>query len=184
MASFLDAEGREWFVNLRVRDVRAVNEKLGILLTEITLDDELYMRMRKDYALVSDILWLLVEKQAKQQKVARSDNEGKGFEDMLCGEGMEKACAALEDALADFLRPQEAELLKAMQEAMTEELGQMPNRIAERRDTLLQEFLIVYAEARKTGKDEMSSMRDAMEVMENRHLDSVPIASYGDSRAS
>ena len=116
MRSFKDNKGRTWEISLNVLQMKRIRARLGVdLVNVITLDKDgavkvdLVDRIANDPCLLVDILWVLVEDQAKKAGV--SDAE---FGEALAGE----ATKAFLDELVDFFpAPRRLFLKKAVEVA-------------------------------------------------------------------
>ena len=104
MRNFTDNRGRSWQIALSVYEMKRIRAILGIdLVNVITLDRDgnvkvdLVDRIANDPCLLVDILWVLVEAQAKEDGV--SDIE---FGSSLAGDAIENATKAFLDELVDF----------------------------------------------------------------------------------
>lgn len=104
MKSFKDNEGRSWEIALNVYEMKRIRALLGIdLVNVITLDKDggvrvdLIDRIANDPCLLVDILWVLVEDQAKEEGVTDVD-----FGCSLAGKAIEEATHAFLDELVDF----------------------------------------------------------------------------------
>ena len=104
MQIFKDREGREWQVVLNVFQMKRVRAALGIdLVNVIELDREgnvkveLIDRIANDPCLLVDILWVLVQDQARTLNV--TDEQ---FGTALAGDAIENATKAFLDELVDF----------------------------------------------------------------------------------
>jgi len=104
MRIFKDKNGQEWQVVLNVRQMKRVRAALGVdLVNVITLDKDgavkvdLVDRIANDPCLLVDILWVLVEEQAKA--IGKTDEQ---FGEALAGEAIEDATRAFLDELVDF----------------------------------------------------------------------------------
>ena len=104
MQIFKDRDGREWQVVLNVFQMKRVRAALGVdLINVIELDKDGQVRVdmidkiANDPCLLVDILWVLVEEQAKAINV--TDEQ---FGAALAGESIENASKAFLDELVDF----------------------------------------------------------------------------------
>ena len=104
MHVFKDNKGRSWEVVLDVRQVRRVRAALGIdLANVIALDKDgavdvgVVDRIANDPCLLADVLWVLVEGQAKEDGVT-----DEAFGASLAGDSIEEAARAFLDELVDF----------------------------------------------------------------------------------
>ena len=104
MRIFKDRNGQDWQIVLNVHQMKRIRAALGIdLVNVITLDKEgvvkvdMIDRIANDPCLLVDILWVLVEEQAKAINV--TDEQ---FGAALAGESIENATKAFLDELVDF----------------------------------------------------------------------------------
>ena len=104
MQNFKDRDGREWQVVLNVFQMKRVRAALGVdLINVIELDKDgqvrvdMIDRIANDPCLLVDILWVLVEAEAKEQGVSDVD-----FGSSLAGAAIEEATKAFLDELVDF----------------------------------------------------------------------------------
>lgn len=95
MASFKDTEGREWLVTLNTAQVKRVKQRLGINLADPQESDVLHKLA--DAITLVDVLYVLVEKQAKERSVS-----DESFGEALGGDTLESASTAILEALCDF----------------------------------------------------------------------------------
>ena len=104
MHVFKDSKGRSWEVVLDVRQVRRVRAALGIDLANVialskdgSVDVGVVDRIANDPCLLADVLWVLVEGQAKEDGVT-----DEAFGASLAGDSIEEAARAFLDELVDF----------------------------------------------------------------------------------
>ena len=104
MRSFKDNRDRTWTIALNVWEVKRIRSILGIdLANVITLDRDgkvqvdLIDRIANDPCLLVDILWVLVQDQARTLNV--TDEQ---FGTALAGDAIESATKAFLDELVDF----------------------------------------------------------------------------------
>lgn len=104
MRSFKDNQGRSWQIALNVYEMKRIRAILGVdLVNVITLDKagdikvDLVDRIANDPCLLVDILWVIVEDQAKEEGVSDVD-----FGSSLAGESITGATEAFLDELVDF----------------------------------------------------------------------------------
>ena len=114
MRTFKDNAGRTWSVTLNVLQMKRIRAHLGIdLVNVITLDAggkgkvDLVDRIANDPCLLVDILWVLVEEQAKAINV--TDEQ---FGAALAGESIENATRAFLDALGELCRDEFGTILE------------------------------------------------------------------------
>ena len=104
MKVFKDSNGQDWQIILNVLQMKRVRAALGIdLVNVITLDKDgavkvdLIDRIANDPCLLVDILWVIVEGQARA--IGVTDEQ---FGSALVGDAIERATAAFLDELVDF----------------------------------------------------------------------------------
>ena len=104
MKVFKDSNGQDWQIILNVLQMKRVRAALGIdLVNVITLDKDgavkvdLIDRIANDPCLLVDILWVIVQDQAKS--IGVTDEQ---FGSALVGDAIERATAAFLDELVDF----------------------------------------------------------------------------------
>ena len=104
MKVFKDTNGQDWQIILNVLQMKRVRAALGIdLVNVITLDKDgavkvdLIDRIANDPCLLVDILWVIVQDQAKS--IGVTDEQ---FGTALVGDAIERATAAFLDELVDF----------------------------------------------------------------------------------
>jgi hypothetical protein len=100
MASFKDADGREWTLRLTVGLIDDARDQLGIDLWKVTSDaaaavEPLYADVRK----LVGLLWLLAERQAERAGVTPE-----GFGRAMDAAALDAAVDALFEALSCFFR--------------------------------------------------------------------------------
>lgn len=104
MRSFTDNKNRRWEIELNVYQMKRVRSLLGVdLVNVITLGEDgkvkvdLIDRIANDPCLLVDILYVLVESEAKKENISDVD-----FGSSLAGEAIEMATKAFLDELVDF----------------------------------------------------------------------------------
>ena len=104
MKTFTDSKGRNWEVELNIRQMKRVRDTLGIDLVNVistgkdgTVSTDMLERVESDPILLVDILWVLCEGQAKPAGVTDDD-----FGSSLAGDSIEDATRAFLDELVDF----------------------------------------------------------------------------------
>jgi len=96
--TFTDNEGRDWILRVNPFTLGEIEERLGVSFSAAPEDQEgPAIRIATDYLFCFRVIWVLVEKQAKERGLGSED-----LGDALVGEVMGKAQAALCQALADF----------------------------------------------------------------------------------
>ena len=104
MRNFKDNRGRSWQIALNVYEMKRVRAILGVDLVNVIalgkdgkVQVDLIDRIANDPCLLVDILWVLVEAEAKEQGVSDVD-----FGSSLAGAAIEEATKAFLDELVDF----------------------------------------------------------------------------------
>lgn len=119
---FKDEKGREWDLTITVATVRRVQNACGVNLLD-AVAGELVSRLAGDIMLLADVLWAIVEPQAKAAGVDDLD-----FGEGLLGDALDHATGAFMEGLRGFFaRPGQRKLIgdvidkinQAMSEAET-----------------------------------------------------------------
>ena len=104
MQIFKDRDGREWQIVLNVFQMKRVRAALGLDLVNVielekdgTVKVDMIDKIANDPCLLVDILWVLVQEQAKVLNV--TDEQ---FGTALAGDAIENATKAFLDELVDF----------------------------------------------------------------------------------
>jgi hypothetical protein len=105
MATFKDSKGRDWVLDLDLPAFRRVRSRTGFELGKDSKLGELF----DDWVLLGDVLFALVEDQAKSAGIDSED-----FGRSLKGDGIENAAAAFIEAYLDFYPSRRAAALRAM----------------------------------------------------------------------
>ncbi len=119
MATFKDAEGRLWEVDLNVAVLKRVRSILDVDLTRLLEEDEaeatLLERLCTDPVLLVDVLYVVCREQAKAEGV--SDEQ---FGCAMASDVISDAADALMDAIVVFTPdPRQRARLKRVREALT-----------------------------------------------------------------
>ena len=102
MAKFTDNSGQEWQVIVDTWTLRAVKNNAGVLLTSLLEENAtLYAQLYSDPILLADIVWPLIEDQAKERNVTMRD-----FGADFTGQAVTAARDAVVEATVDFFDPQ------------------------------------------------------------------------------
>jgi len=104
--SFTDSAGRTWTLRIDIAAARRIRERLAVDILDLNLGMD---RLSNDVILMVDVLWLLVEQQAEQQKV--TDEQ---FGQSLHGDVLGAAIDAYLEALLAFCPPRQRQLLTSM----------------------------------------------------------------------
>lgn len=110
MARFTDKKGREWTLDLDVGLAEHVSKEAEVNLA-LSSGDWIRVVVEPTGRKLVEVLWLLVEEQAKATSITPEDF-ARGFG----GDQLEKAGAALREAVVDFFP------LRAVREAAREEM--------------------------------------------------------------
>ena len=110
MASFDDSENRSWTLRIDVNAIRRVRDALGVDLPDLA-GGPLLGRVAGDPVLLVDILYVLCRGQAEDRSV-----EAEAFGAAMVGDAIDRATAALLEALADFCPSREAALIRQILE--------------------------------------------------------------------
>jgi hypothetical protein len=122
MHEFLDNQGRPWRLSITIGDAQRVRDTLdGIDLMDC-LGGDLLPRLARDPYLLCDVLYVLLEDQAKERGLSDKD-----FGRALGGDAIDSAADALTGALIAFFRPAQRPALEAAQK----KINQMINRASE-----------------------------------------------------
>ena len=91
-----DAEGRSWSAAVSVNSIRRVRELVGVNLMEVS-DGELMSRLADDPVLLVNTLYAVCKPQADERDVS-----DEAFGELLVGDTIELAAAALVRGITDF----------------------------------------------------------------------------------
>ena len=97
MKEFSDSRGQVWRLDLNIATLRKVHKHTGFHLAKLLEPSELF-KLQSDDLLLADILWFLVDDQAKERSVSREQ-----FESGLRGQPIMDAVDALLYEYTDFL---------------------------------------------------------------------------------
>lgn len=105
---FKDTEGRTWRLSIVVGDLKRCRESVGVELGKL-VGDKLtgLMELVEDPEKFVGVLWVLIEKQAKEKSVTPEM-----FGESLGGDALEAAVDAFVGALADFSPSASRKLLR------------------------------------------------------------------------
>ncbi len=106
MATFTDAENRDWVLSIDVNALRRVRKRCDVKLMD-TLGGETLGRLAEDPVLLVDVLYVLVEPEARERDVSPE-----AFGRALVGDALDAAVEALLEALADFCPSRRGNLLR------------------------------------------------------------------------
>lgn len=96
-ASFTDASGQRWVVDVNVTTIREVKKALDFDLLDAIGKPEVFHRFYTDPFLLCDLLWVLCKSQAAELGVDDAE-----FGRRLHGDGLERGTDALVAGLASF----------------------------------------------------------------------------------
>jgi len=140
MHVFTDLQGRKWEVVITAATVRRVRGHFPDVYLPALFEKKLQPlgALFEDVPKFVDVLWLIVEKQAGQQKI-----DAEAFAEGLAGAPLEQAGDAFLQALIDFFHPAKAKSLRELagkaktamariqQHAEAEVAGVDPEKIAD-----------------------------------------------------
>lgn len=113
MPSF-KAGDKEYLVVVDGPKIRRIRETCktddGKPFDPVARDASGFEALSSDPLLVQDVLWVVCEKQAKENGLNTKDQ----FDSLLCGECAENAANALIDAVIDFFPPRQRDVLRQM----------------------------------------------------------------------
>jgi hypothetical protein len=107
--TFTDNQNRPWTLRIDVGAIKAVRSRLGIDLAD--LSGKVEEQLDADPALLVDVLWVLIEQDAKGRNVSDVD-----FGQSMVGDPIDAATAALLEAKVDFFPSRRREILKRIAE--------------------------------------------------------------------
>lgn len=105
MQKYIDCLGRVWVVTIDVATIKRVRSLTGVNLLEI-VEGELIERLSNDPVLLCDVLYAVLEPQAKTQNVSEE-----AFGQGLAGNAIADATTALLQGLIDFFPEPKSRLL-------------------------------------------------------------------------
>lgn len=105
MQKYIDSVGRIWVVSIDVATIKRVRSLTAVNLLEI-VEGQLIERLSNDPVLLCDVLYAVLEPQAKTQNVSE-ESFGQG----LAGNAIADATAALLKGLIDFFPEPKSRLL-------------------------------------------------------------------------
>lgn len=118
---FQDKKGRTWRLDLTVGAVRRVKETCGVVDLYAALEGTVLIQLATDLPLFVDVLWTIIEPQAREAGVTDID-----FGEAMAGEQLEAATEAFIEALAGFfVRPGQQAAIRAVAEKTNQTLGAM-----------------------------------------------------------
>jgi outer membrane protein OmpA-like peptidoglycan-associated protein len=96
MSYFIDTKNRKWILNITIGDVKNILRETKVNLHNNT--SELLTLLGKDISLLTDVLWVLVKKQAKEKKISRQQ-----FYDSLSDDVIDSVVNALKESVSKAL---------------------------------------------------------------------------------
>lgn len=124
MARFTDLTGQEWTLRLTVGSVADVKKETGVNLAIASKDASWVEAVFGTDGKLAEILWTLCEGQAKERNISPE-----AFAHLLDGETLDKAGAALGDAVASFF-PRSA-VAQAMKRGLAATFAEADRRAVE-----------------------------------------------------
>lgn len=112
MPKFKDSLSRDWDLQINYHTVRTVRNELKIDLLEVAerpTDNQtsLLQRLASDEMLLVDVISVILTTQIKALGITVE-----GFAEGMLGEGLENACNALIEGIANFSRPQKGQMIR------------------------------------------------------------------------
>jgi len=131
MPTFEDTEKRTWSIVVTVATIKRVKELAKVNLLDI-LDGDLIERLVRDPVLLCDAIFAICKPKADERKVSDED-----FGRAMAGDAIDKASAALLEALTDFFpTARERANLKRALDVTEKAIGKAHERIKERLDNI------------------------------------------------
>lgn len=110
MATFNDRLDRQWTIEFTVLDLKKLKREFQIDLAEfVSRDNSLFERLATDPVLLLDVLSCLLEEQ-----IAKRGLDERQFAQGFAGIGLVNATEAFIEAIANFSRPQEGQIIRAV----------------------------------------------------------------------
>lgn len=116
---FTDAKDRSWSLKIDVNALRRVRDQTGLRPDDFS-DVATFDRLKEDVILLVDMLWAIIEPQAKQSQVSPAD-----FAEGLIGEKLEEAVAAWLEGLIGFFPRRKQEIIRRAINCFQEQQKQM-----------------------------------------------------------
>jgi hypothetical protein len=117
MATFTDAAGETWTIEISVDEIRLLRKELKVDLLALLEDNGLLLRkLVADPILLVDVISILCTDQIKSR-----DLDERAFAKRLVGHGLEAALDCLIEAIANFTPPRQGAVIRQMW-AKTKEL--------------------------------------------------------------
>ena len=108
MSAFKDNESKDWILAVDAPTIRAVRKECdGLDLA--SLDDKPYQLLSNDVVLLVDVLWVI----CREQAIARDVTDIQ-FGQRLVGDAIDRATAALLEAITDFFPQSQRSLLSSL----------------------------------------------------------------------
>ena len=108
MSTWKDTQGRTWQLGINVNTIKRVRELAGINLLDV-FDGHLLNRLAEDPELLVNTLYAVCKPQAEQESVTPE-----AFAELLVGDAIEEAGAALVQGLIDFFPKDRREVLRRL----------------------------------------------------------------------
>lgn len=109
MRFFRDEHGHEWGLHIDVGTIARIRRDYAIDLSKVLASREAIEELAGDVIKLVDVLWGLVEPQAKTAGIT-----AEAFATRLLGDSLEDAANALIEAIIDFFPSRRRELLRQM----------------------------------------------------------------------
>jgi len=109
MSDFVDELGNNWSLRIDINAIRKVRSKRGIDLAKVISSQDELNRLVDDPCMWVDVIWDLIEEQAKSKSVTEEM-----FAHGLLGDAIERATSALLQAIVDFFPTSRREILQRL----------------------------------------------------------------------
>jgi len=115
VSTFTDANGTKWEIKLNATLVKDIRDGLGIDI--VSLDKDPFARLESDPILLVDVLFMLCEKQCKEQSLSSRD-----FGERISPEVLEAAIEAMLEAIINFFPPGKRSVVRSAYQANRDNL--------------------------------------------------------------
>jgi hypothetical protein len=138
MANFKDRLDRGWTLELTVLELKKLKSEFQLDLAEFaSRENTVFERLASDPVLLVDVLSCLLEEQIRQVGLSE-----KQFAQGIAGVGIVNATNALIEAVVNFSRPQEGQIIQAMWAKFQATRELATERVLDRMETLDLERLV------------------------------------------
>jgi hypothetical protein len=132
LATFTDQLGREWKLSLTVLDLKKLKTEFALDLAEFAAaQSPAFARLSSDPVLLVDVLSCLL-----QEQLTKLGLDERQFVAGFVGEGIERATEALIEAIANFSKPQEGRVIRAIWNKVQATRDLATQRVLDRMDSI------------------------------------------------